>query len=137
MSSALPLVFPYMQYSDISTVWEYFCKLIVKKIILCSGKNYIQMCIKHGLPRWHSGNESPCQCRRCKRREFDHRVGKITWGMKRHPTPIFLFGKFHGQRSPVVHSPWGCKASDMTEHIIPIAVGVKIIAICERCTLLK
>ena len=30
--------------------------------------------------------------------------------------PIFLPGKFHGQKSLVGCSPWGCKESDMTEH---------------------
>ena len=30
-------------------------------------------------------------------------------------TPIFLPGKFHGQRSLLGYSPWGCKESDMTE----------------------
>ena len=28
----------------------------------------------------------------------------------------FLPGKFHGQRSLVVYSPWDLKESDMTEH---------------------
>ena len=32
------------------------------------------------------------------------------------PTPIFLSGKSHGQRSLAGYSPWGCKESDMTEH---------------------
>ena len=33
------------------------------------------------------------------------------------PTPIFLLGKFHGQRSLAgVYSPSGRKKSDMTEH---------------------
>ena len=32
------------------------------------------------------------------------------------PTPIFLPGKSHGQRSLVNFSPWGCKESDTTEH---------------------
>ena len=27
-----------------------------------------------------------------------------------------LLGKFHGQRSLVDYSPWGCKESDTTEH---------------------
>ena len=27
-----------------------------------------------------------------------------------------LPGKFHGQRSPVGYSPWGCKEWDLTEH---------------------
>ena len=31
-------------------------------------------------------------------------------------TPVFLPGKFHGQRSVSGYSPWGCKESDMTEH---------------------
>ena len=30
-------------------------------------------------------------------------------------TPVFLPGKFHGQRSLVGYSPWGCKESDTTE----------------------
>ena len=30
-----------------------------------------------GLPRWHSGKESACQCSRCKRHRFDPWVGKI------------------------------------------------------------
>ena len=30
-------------------------------------------------------------------------------------TPVFLPGEFHGQRSLVSYSPWGCKKSDMTE----------------------
>ena len=32
-----------------------------------------------------------------------------------HPTPVFLPGKFHGQRSLVGYSPWGHKKSDTTE----------------------
>ena len=38
---------------------------------------FIQIKIHHqytfmlGLPRWHSGKESACQCRRCKRRDFN------------------------------------------------------------------
>ena len=31
-------------------------------------------------------------------------------------TPIFLPGKFHGQRSLVGYSPWGRKELGMTEH---------------------
>ena len=28
-------------------------------------------------------------------------------------TPVFLPGEFHGQRSLVGYSPWGCKESDV------------------------
>ena len=31
------------------------------------------------------------------------------------PTPVFLPGEFHGPRSLVGYSPWGCKESAMTE----------------------
>ena len=30
-------------------------------------------------------------------------------------TPVFLPGKFHGQRSLVGYSSWDCKESDMTD----------------------
>ena len=33
------------------------------------------------------------------------------------PTPIFLPGESHGQRSLVGYSPWGCKESDMTKQL--------------------
>ena len=32
------------------------------------------------------------------------------------PTPVFLPGKSHGQRSLAGYSPWGPKELDMTEH---------------------
>ena len=33
------------------------------------------------------------------------------------PTPVLLPGKFHGRRSLVGCSPWGCWESDMTERL--------------------
>ena len=44
-------------------------------------------------------------------------VRKTTCGRKRQPTPVFLPGKAHGQRSLVGYSPWGCKESDTTEQL--------------------
>ena len=61
------------------------------------------------------GKESACQCKRCKRQGFYPWVWKISWSRKQKPTPAFLPGKFHGQRSLVGYSPWGCKESDTTE----------------------
>ena len=57
---------------------------------------FIYMCIP---PRWHSGKQSSCQCRRHRRRGFNPRVRKIPWRRKWQPTPMFLPGKLHGQRS--------------------------------------
>ena len=37
------------------------------------------------------------------------------WRRKWLPTPVFLPGKSHGQRSLVGYSPWGGKESDTTE----------------------
>ena len=53
------------------------------------------------LPRWLSGKESTCQCRRCRRCGSDPWVGKIPWRRKWQPTPVFSSGKSHGQRAAV------------------------------------
>ena len=42
-----------------------------------------------------------------KRCRFDTWVGKIPWRRKWQPTPVFLLGKSHGQRSLVGYSPQG------------------------------
>ena len=36
---------------------------------------------------------------------------------KWQPTPVFLSGKSHGQRSLAGYSPWGFKESDMIEQL--------------------
>ena len=53
---------------------------------------------------------------------------KIPWRRKWHPTPVFLPGKSHGQRSLVGYSPWGYKESDTTEWLIltPSAAGCRL-----------
>ena len=66
-----------------------------------------------GFPRWFSGKESTCQCKRCR---FNLWVRKIPWKRKWQCTPVFLSGKFHGHRSLMGYSPRGGKESDMTEH---------------------
>ena len=58
------------------------------------------------LPRWLSGKEYTCQCRR---QGFDPWSMKIPWRRKWQPTSAFLPGKFHGQRSLVGYSPRGRK----------------------------
>ena len=59
-----------------------------------------------GLPWWLSGKESTCQCRRC---EFNSWGMKIPSKRKWQPTPAFLPGKSHGQRSLTGYSSWGHK----------------------------
>ena len=67
-----------------------------------------------GLPRWCSGGESACRCRRCLR--FDPWVRKISWRRKWQPTPGFLPEKSQRQKSLEGYSPWGLKESDTTKH---------------------
>ena len=60
------------------------------------------------------GSESTCNAGN-RRFGFHPWVWKIPWRRIWQPTPVFLPGKFHGQRSLEGYSPWGCKESDMTE----------------------
>ena len=45
------------------------------------------------------------------------RVGKIPWRRKWQPPPVFLPGKFHGQRSLAGYSPRGRKELFTTEQL--------------------
>ena len=54
---------------------------------------------------------------RCKRHGFDPWVGKIPWRRAQQPTPVFLSGESHEQRSLVGNCPEGRKESDTTEVI--------------------
>src|SRR5574340_1109912 len=62
-------------------------------------------------------------CLQCGRPGFDPWVRKIPWRRKWHPTPVFLLGKSHEQRSLVGYSPRGCKESDTTEHTCMNAIN--------------
>ena len=63
------------------------------------------------------GKESAWWCRRWKWCGFNPWIGKIPWRREWLPTPVFLLGKSHGQRSLMGYSPWGCKELDMTERL--------------------
>ena len=59
------------------------------------------------------GKESACNtgdCLQYRRPRFDPWVRKIPWRRKWPPTPVFLPGEFHGQRSLAGYSPWGHKS---------------------------
>jgi len=55
-----------------------------------------------GLPQWLISKKSACQCRR---RKFNLWVGKIPWRREWQHSPVFLPGRFHGQRSLAGYSP--------------------------------
>ena len=52
-----------------------------------------------------------------RRAGFNPWAGKIPWKRAQQPTPVFLPGEFHGQRSLAGYSPWGRKESDATEQL--------------------
>ena len=57
-----------------------------------------------GLPGSSNDKESTCQCRRHRSNPW---VRKIPWRRKWQPTPVFLPGESHGQRSLAGYSPCG------------------------------
>ena len=81
---------------------------------------------KPTMPRSSSGMQTPGSSPKasqaaewspgdCRRHRFDPWVRKIPWRRAWQPTPVFLPGESHGQRSLVDYSPWGHKESDMSE----------------------
>ena len=52
-------------------------------------------------------------------------------------TSVFLLGEFHGQKSLVGHSPWGCKELDISTHspmmtvVLSAFCGVKCLGFSE------
>ena len=83
------------------------------KNLVCFGKFSVfgSMCFPGGA----SGKEPACQCRRHRRWGFHSWVGKIPWRREWQPTPVFLPGESHGQRSLPSYSPQGHKELDTTE----------------------
>ena len=67
-----------------------------------------------GFPGGARGKEPACQCRKLKER-LQPWVRKIPWKGAWQPTPVFLPGESHEQRSLVGYSPWSRKELDMTE----------------------
>ena len=54
-------------------------------------------------------------CLQCRKPRFSPWIGKIPWTRKWQPTPVFLPGDAHGQRSLVGYNPWACQESDTPE----------------------
>ena len=52
-----------------------------------------------------------------RRAGFNPWAGKIPWKRAQQPTPVFLPGESHGQRSLVGYRPWSRKDSDATEQL--------------------
>ena len=89
--------------------WFDICRLI--NVIITNDR----IKSKHwGFPSGTNSKQTTCQCRRLKRCRFNPWVRKTPWSRKQQTIPVFLPGKFHGQRSLASYSPRDGKESDMT-----------------------
>ena len=70
--------------------------------------------VLYQLPRWYSGKEF-ISLHEIQEKRARSLVGKIPWHSNWQPTPVFLPGKFHGQKNLWGYSPWSCKESNTTE----------------------
>ena len=86
---------------------------MIKKQVITNLKSVVE---KSGFPSGTSGKEPACHCRRHKRHGFDLWARKIPRRRAWQPTPVFLSGESHAQRSLAGYSPWGCKELDTTMH---------------------
>ena len=98
------------------TVWYWelrrlLCDELNGKELRKIGDMYTGMVFPGGL----SGKEPACKSRRHKRSGLDPWMGTVPWRKTWLPTPVFLPGEFHGQRSLAGYSPWDHKESEMTE----------------------
>ena len=78
-----------------------------------SSKYLVMSLATSELPRWCSGKESVCQCRRY-RSQVQSLVLEDPLEKEWQPIPVFLPRKYQGQRNLESYSPWGCKESDTT-----------------------
>ena len=61
-------------------------------------------------------------------------LSEIHWRKSRSsgkPTPVFLPGESHGQRSLAGHSPWGCKEVDTTNTFTLRSSGRQCFSLAE------
>ena len=58
---------------------------------------------------------------------LDTQVQKIPWGREWQPTPVFLLGESHGQRSLEGYSSWGQKELDTTARLTSIPMYVVVV----------
>ena len=66
-------------------------------------------------------------CLQCRIPGFYLWVRKIPWKREWLPTPIFLPGESHEQRSLAGYSPWCCKESNMTDQLSTVLLDISVL----------
>ena len=78
------------------------------------------------------GSDSKSICLQCRRPRFDPWVGKISWRRKWQPTPVFLPGISHGQRSLAGYSPGVAKSQTYWAASLSLSyIHTLILGACE------
>ena len=90
------------------------CHALLQGIFLTQGSNPHLLCLLHWqvgylplVPPWKPANAEDMSS--------TSGLERFPWRRKWQPTPVFLPGKSHGQRSLAGYSPWGHKESGTTE----------------------
>ena len=105
-------------YNNVWTTLKYFCKIWYPQIYIQNIKQ-MEICTLD-FCGGSDGKESAYS-----QVTWVWSLGwKIPWRRKWQPFPVFLPGEFHGQRSLVGYSPWGCKESDRTQWLTPVWSGL-------------
>ena len=102
-----------------SGVWKKSTEAVKRQ---CRGPEVCLDCLRNskeimGFPGGTNDKESTYQRRRPERCGFSPRVRKIPWRRAWQPAPVFLPGKFRGQRSLPSYSPQGHKESDTPKQL--------------------
>ena len=103
------------KFRDLQLSEEFFTlkTLSLSRLDSCIYSFYRSLSKYWRVPRWLSSKESTC----ANAGDVDLIPGlgtSIPWRRKWQPTPVFLPGESHGQRSLVGYSPEGCKELDTT-----------------------
>ena len=102
--SDLSLTFLCLFYSLVLYIIYFYICLLWHLAQCLASSTQCQLHVHLGLPRWHGGKESACQCRKHERCRFDPWVGEIAWSRK-GLVLVFLPGKCPRQRSLAGYSP--------------------------------
>ena len=97
---------------------NYWCRLpfLLQQIFQTQGSSLHLLCLLHWqLDSWQIRRQRICL--QCRRPEFYPWVWNIPQRREWKPTPVFLPGESHGQRSLVYYSPWSSKESERPEQL--------------------
>ena len=98
------IILPWMEYKSVLSREPMYRVCVC--VCVCISYWFIYVNIWFELVDGASSKGPACQCRRFKRCGFKPWVGKIPQSRKWQPTPVFLPGDSHGQRSLKGYSLW-------------------------------